>query len=92
MIDVRPSALTNSLQPAGKKHPLTSRQSTQISRTTQTSVPTLIEEKEENVFQKSHSRCRKLFFVNYNHNYLNSCLFIFHRLVYGRFYGPFLFC
>ena len=74
MIDVRPSAPTNSPQPAGEKRLFligkkpTSRQSTHISQTTQTFVPILIEVEEENVFQKSHSRCRKLFFVNYNHN------------------------
>ena len=66
MIDVRPSALTNSPQPAGEKRLFligkkpTSRQSTRTSRTKRTSFPTLIEEKEENVFQKSLSRCRKL--------------------------------
>ena len=42
-------------------------QSTQISQTTRTSVPTLIEKEEENVFQKSYSRCCELkndFFLN----------------------------
>ena len=64
MIDVRPSALTNSLQPAGKKHPLTSRQSTQISQTTQTSFPTLIGVNPPQIDQ-SCARSSLRFFLNF---------------------------